>query len=403
MAAGRPGRVLTNLAVVVGSTVLTLYAVEAVLVLTSPGSHDDRRRCRRVSEPDKCLAALAAGKPFDTRTKLELMRHLDVTPIDAWPSVSCTAVLDASVAAGGDVFPFGGISGVVTAYCNESGGYVLFDSDEHGFRNPPGLYDRRPDAVVIGDSFARGYCVDHDLAARLRDQLGSVVNLGIDDAGPLVELAALREIAALLKPRIVLWLFFEGNDLQDLEREKRRAELRRYLGREHRADLTRRQAEIDAMLRSFVRREERLDVEPWDAPDLGPGPVASFLMLDSLRHKLRRAAYVRAKPYPLDLALLRDVLLSARDETRAWGGELVFVYLPAWERFDGRRPNPHRTEILGLAEDLELPVVDLQEAFASHPDPLSLFPFRLRGHYTQEGYDLIAEAILRGVRDLANY
>jgi hypothetical protein len=124
-------------------------------------------------------------------------------------------------------------------------------------------------------------------------------------------------------------------------------------------------------------------------------------MLESLRQKLRRAARVPAKPYPLDATLLRDILLSARDETRAWGGELVFVYLPAWERFDGKRPNPHRAEILRLVEELEIPIVDAQDAFESHPDPLALFPFRLRGHYTGEGYALAADAILRDVGDLA--
>ena len=31
--------------------------------------------------------------------------------------------------------------------------------------------------------------------------------------------------------------------------------------------------------------------------------------------------------------------------------------------------------------------------FQSHPDPLSLFPFKRNGHYNAEGYRLVAEAI----------
>jgi hypothetical protein len=390
-------RALTNLALVVVSTVLTLYAVEASLVLTSPARHGERRRCGRVSEPAKCLAALAAGQPFDTRTKLELIRDLDATGVEAWPSVSCTAVLDASSAAGGEPFPFGGMARATTVYCNESGRYVVFRSDEHGFRNPAGLYDEPASAVVLGDSLARGYCIDNDIAAMMRERLGPVLNLGIDDAGPLVELAAFREIAAPLRPRVVLWLFFEGNDLQDLEREKRRDELRHYLNREHRAGLLNRQSEVEGVIRSFVRRDERVKAGTGNKGSRGPGRVASFVTLGSLRQKLRRAARVPAKPYLFDADLLRDVLLSARDEARTWGGELVFVYLPAWERFDGTRPNPHRGEILGLVASLEIPIVDVQETFDSHPDPLSLFPFRLRGHYTDEGYALAAAAVLRAV------
>jgi hypothetical protein len=388
---------LTNIALVVVSIVLTLYAVEAVLVLTSPVRHGERRRCRRVSEPAKCLAALAAERPFDTRTKLELIRDLDDSGVEAWPSVSCTAVLDASIAAGGEPFPFGGLSRVNTVYCNESGRYVDFRSDEHGFRNPEGLHDEQPRAVVLGDSFARGYCVEKDIAATLRESLGSVLNLGVDDAGPLVELAALREIAAPLRPRIVVWLFFEGNDLQDLERENRRPELRRYLDREYRAGLSARQSEIDETIRSFVRRGERMKAGTRDEESPGPGPVASLATLESLRQKLRRAARAPAKPYPFGADFLREVLLVARDEARTWEGELVFVYLPAWERFDGTRPNPHRGKILSLVEELQVPIVDVQESLESHPDPLSLFPFRLRGHYTEDGYALAAAAVLRGI------
>jgi len=390
-------RIVANLALVVVSTALTLYAIEAVLLLTSPVRYSERQRCRSVSEPAKCLAALAAGRPFDTRTKLELIRDLDDRGVEAWPSVSGTAVLDASIAAGGEPLPFGGLSRTHTVYCNESGRYVEFQSDEHGFRNPEGFHDDQPRAVVLGDSFARGYCVDNDIAATLRESLGSVLNLGVDDAGPLVELAALREIAAPLQPRLVVWLFFEGNDLQDLERENRRPELRRYLDREYRAGLSARQSEIDETIRSFVRRDERVKAGARDDKSPDPGPVASLATLESLRRKLRQAARAPAKPYPFQADLLRDVLLSAREDARAWGGELVFVYLPAWERFDDTRPNPHRGDILNLVEELEVPIVDLHETFEAHPDPLSLFPFRLRGHYTEEGYALAAAAILRGI------
>jgi hypothetical protein len=392
---GRPKRILQNLALVVVSSALACYAVEAFLVLTLPGNHADRRRCAWVSEPAKCLAALAARQPFDTRSKLDVIRDLDAEGIEAWPSVSSTAVQEASTGARRMLLPFGGMSRVTTVYCNESGRYVVFSSDEHGFRNPGYLYDATPSAVVLGDSFARGYCVDTDIATTLREVLGTVLDLGVDDAGPLVQLAVLREIAAPLKPATVLWLFFEGNDLQDLEREQADAGLRRYLGPEHRLGLMTRQSEIDETIRSFVRRGARLNAAPRDVP--APAPVASFLRLGSLRQRLRRAAGAPARRYPFDASTFRDILVRARDETRDWGGEIVFVYLPAWERFDGGRANPHRDRILNVVEELVIPVVDVQAAFAVHPDPLSLFPFRLRGHYTEEGYALVAEAILRDV------
>ncbi len=38
----------------------------------------------------------------------------------------------------------------------------LFTTDEYGFRNPPGQLDRRPELVVVGDSFAAGAPVSND-------------------------------------------------------------------------------------------------------------------------------------------------------------------------------------------------------------------------------------------------
>ena len=44
--------------------------------------------------------------------------------------------------------------------CNQSGQFVTYESDEHGFRNPLGIWDStRAHLAVVGESFAQGYCV----------------------------------------------------------------------------------------------------------------------------------------------------------------------------------------------------------------------------------------------------
>lgn len=387
-------RIPIDLVLVALSTAMALYAVESVLAVRSPVSYATEWRCRRLGEPDKCIAAKAANLAFDTRTKLEVLRDLARSGADPVPSVAGPAVIDLTAADGGGALPFGGIARSDTVYCNESGEYVVYRSDEHGFRNPPGLYGEPPVAVVLGDSFARGYCVERDIASYLREGLGPALNLGIDDAGPLIELAALREIAAPLGPPFVLWLFFEGNDLIDLEREWEREPLQRYLAGGYRAGLFERQPEIDRRLGEFVARGAKRPAAGVPAAP-APSPVASFAALSRLRELFHGAAVVpRSRDYPFDAERLEAVLATAREATHAWGGELVFVYLPAWERFseDGRA-NPHRDAILESVRDLGLPMVDVTEAFAAHPDPVSLFPFRMPGHYTQEGYRLVAAEV----------
>ena len=82
---------------------------------------------------------------------------------------------------------------------------------------------------------------------------------------------------------------------------------------------------------------------------------------------------------------------------------MYFVYLPAYSehysfgRFSRFLPNKehrYRNEVLRIVTKLNIPTIDIvKEVFDDHPDPLSLFPFRMFGHYNAEGYRLVADAI----------
>tara|TARA_B100002003_G_C13794910_1_gene392805 strand:+ start:174 stop:467 length:294 start_codon:yes stop_codon:yes gene_type:complete len=77
-----------------------------------------------------------------------------------------------------------------------------------------------------------------------------------------------------------------------------------------------------------------------------------------------------------------------------WGGKMYFIYLPDQDREFTGKTHHHNEFVLSTATELEIPIIDIhREVFALHPDPLSLFPFRERGHYTAEGHRLVTEAI----------
>ena len=88
--------------------------------------------------------------------------------------------------------------------------------DHNGFRNDRDL--KTADIVVIGDSFVEGMTVPYagivtSLLAALQRKV--VANLGQGSYGPQQELIVLRRYGLPLGPRTVIWMFFEGNDLQD--------------------------------------------------------------------------------------------------------------------------------------------------------------------------------------------
>lgn len=53
--------------------------------------------------------------------------------------------------------------------------------------------------------------------------------------------------------------------------------------------------------------------------------------------------------------------------------------------------------VVSMAENASLPVIDVVADFDAHPDPLSLFSARRRGHYNESGYALMAETVIRSL------
>jgi hypothetical protein len=88
--------------------------------------------------------------------------------------------------------------------------------DRNGFRNDVDL--NRADIAVIGDSMVEGMTVSNvELATSVLQRLQgkTVANLGQYGYGPQQELIVLKRYGLALQPRTVIWVFFEGNDLQD--------------------------------------------------------------------------------------------------------------------------------------------------------------------------------------------
>ena len=93
---------------------------------------------------------------------------------------------------------------------------ISFTTDARGFRNR--LTREQTDVVLIGDSYVEGWFVSDDetSAAVLEQRLGRPVsNLGVSGFGTLQQLVVLRLYALPQRSKLVVWFFFEGNDLYD--------------------------------------------------------------------------------------------------------------------------------------------------------------------------------------------
>ena len=348
---------------------------------------------------------------FDTRNKLEVIRDLSSRGIDAVPSIVPWDLLPVQsdgtrksviTLDGTEVLPHGGMSNKVTVFCNESGQHRFYESDEHGFHNPKGVWSSEQiDVVGLGDSFTQGYCVasDTNFVALIRRHYPRTLNLGINGQGPLMMLATLRDYGPPLKAKVVLWFFYEGNDLSDLSGEKQSPLLMHYLQSDFSQPLLQRQTDIDQALAAFIqtqiasfmlkgKQQEAFGKKIRNAMF----PLEELVKLSPLRQRVGLVYGDRKEP----MGLLDKALREGKKAVESWGGKLYFVYLPERTRYTNLTSAMHaREQVLRTVRNVGLPLIDIYNAFRAQSDPLAFFPFRRLGHYNEEGHRLVAEEVLR--------
>jgi hypothetical protein len=314
---------------------------------------------------------------------------------------------------GVEVLPVGGISDRVTVLCNETGKYAIYESDERGFHNPKGIWQSSSIPVAsVGDSFTQGACVpsDKNFMALIRNHYPGALNLGMSGEGPLFMLATITEYLSFIKPKTVLWFFYEENDFGDLSVESKAPLLQRYLTDEFMQGLFNRQADIDQALieyveqdrkRQLAKKDEKAKQDKAKNPWISARTLADFLRLGRLRQTLglvygRGGRDSKGWYSQAQLDLFRTVLLRAKRSVEAWGGTLYFVYLPARDRY-AEEQDYHRQSILTVVTDTGIPIIDVHARFQLESDPLTLFPFGRFGHYNEEGNRLVANEVLRSI------
>ncbi len=398
---------MARLIITLLSVVFSLWGAEAIVAFSMPSSSRARIAARQ-------------GVAYDRRAALDVVLELRRQGIDAignmrpWPPTDGAALV-----------PLGGAPNRETVLCNEAGAYVTYHSDEYGFNNPRSVWSAQGTRLtLVGDSFTHGACVpsEQNIAGRLRERYPATLNLGWMGNGPLADLAVMREYVEPLKPPIVFWLHYEGNDVTDLNLEAHAKWPLSYLDPAFRQGLMSRTSEIDQLYRK-LGSQERLEAARADRSTGPPhvltldaveqrfgvdSPIIDFvqhLMLSEIRMKLsdlrdqwQRQAKQRSAGFGMNRELFEAVLRLANDTIRQWNGRLIVVYLPDWAAYDSpTRPDFHRADVLQVCERLGIPVIDIDPVFRAHPDPLSLFPLRQRGHYTAEGYQLVAQTLMSAV------
>ena len=353
------------------------------------------------------------GKKWDTRSRIQIFKDLKkvnneiVVTVAPWwirQDIARSSYIDKNYS----IFPLSGISNSETIYCNENGYYSIYQSDRYGFNNPDNMWEKKEtEYLLVGDSFTHGACVNrpNDIASVLRTLSNkSVLNLGYAGNGPLVEYATLREYLNS-NVKKVLWIYYEGNDLNGLKEEMREKILMSYLN-----DLTftqnlkLKQNEINDLAKNITEREYVILKEDLKTrkKKIFKLHLINFIKIYNTRNLIFPPKQTQSKLSPLSQLQpeFKKILELTKDLTNKNNSKLYFVYLPEYTRFKTNYDNKNYNLVKEIVNELNIPFIDIyKDVFEKEKNPLKLFPFELDNHYNQEGYKKVGEKIYKFTND----
>ncbi len=349
---------------------------------------------------------------MDNRNKIEVIDDLNKKDIESYPHIFPALFIDSNGldSENGKIYPLGGISNITSVICNENGYWLISKTDEKGFHNSKGLYKNNLDIMMVGDSYTLGACVKPDeFLSNILSNFGfKTISFGKSSNGPLLELAALKEYAKPLEPKVLLWMY-NFNDLYDLSSELKSSLLRKYLYEDgYSQNLIERQGEIDFLLKRFVKEKlikMQKNVIKGHKEERGEdnftrNALYRMIKLSNIRFRFNLNPKIGDKylePIPeKNLLAFKSILEKSDKIVREWGGTFYFVYLPGDIRF-----NPwlkeEREMVLNIVNQLNIPIIDILPVFKSYKYTHHLYPVK-GGHFSFKGYSLVAETISKRLK-----
>ena len=307
-----------------------------------------------------------------------------------------------------EIIPFRGPINSFTVSCAEDLQYKLIKNDKYGFKNNNNIYEKKIQNFLLGDSYAEGLCENNknDIAGHLNKKKYYTINFGVTGTGPLISLAILREFGNYFKPKNVIYLYFEGNDLDELNYEKEDATLISYLNDNFNQDYFNKYDDIKSFLIKAEQETEKViyskskntfQPNKKNKLDILKAHLKDILEINNLRNIFKYKILKKQEEF-YDLNLLYKIVEKMNDDTKKWNGNYTFVYVPTWSRYFTKFTKYDakidlKKEIINNLNLKNIKVLDLTDYFDEIDNIEQYYPLGFLGHYNSEGYKKIAEII----------
>ena len=332
-----------------------------------------------------------------------------------------------------EIFPLSNIPNKKTIGCNENNYYSSYKTDRYGFRNSLDNWDSESiDILILGDSFAHGACVNNQdtIAGNLKKLIKSksITNLAQGGTGPLIQYATFREYGKDLRPKQILWFYYEGNDIINLNAEFENQILKKYI-----LDKNFSQKLKDKTLQTTRLIKKRIKYDNTDksfqtnmAKMTFNGTFFNNQRINDIKlEKIVAKTKIIKKPLSeqikkfIKLYNVRNLIFHHNDYTKTLNfnekiynkivndlsefakknnSELIFIYLPTFNRYSNmsiiNSYNSNKKKVLSIIKKNNVQIVDLDKELFSKENVDALFSFTSQ-HYSEYGYLRIAELIFK--------
>jgi hypothetical protein len=358
--------------------------------------------------------AATLGKNFDARLPFEVIDDFARAGVEVYPVIYPTIIRNfGGVKINGRAFlPRNNVANAKVILSNEHGSFPVYDLDELGFPNPKELllFSRNIDNLIVGDSFAFGACAkpEESVGHLLRANYPRTIVLANNGISTLDYLKLISDFAPTLRPKVTFWLHYEMIDLASIRfidpDEYQKGEFS-----EGPLDYFANRAFLSERLSEIARKYQEQERAQYAYPGklrrmISERPkLSSLLSLTWLyRQIVPRPVEVGYWRFPIEevLAKYGEILSSAQKVLAPWKGKIVFVFLPGWDAIK----NPawlqsERLQLLEMVRAMGIPVIDFKHLLVATGRPFDFFPNGVEGHYTGEGYALLASEL----RKMAQY
>ncbi len=322
-----------------------------------------------------------------------------------------------------DFFPLSSHSNILSLMCNENGYWKYFVTDKYGFNNKNEDYNKIKNGLnnilMIGDSFAEGYCVKdrYHFKNNLEKAGFDVLNLAKGGSGPLMELGALKEYFNVGNFNYVLW-FYYPNDLIDILEESKNKLLMKYLQNDFSQGLMNKQEKVNEFYKnesasykryndfkkyylSQNRLEEgfkELETQNYFLDKLNLKKIHNlkdyFFLNLVLKEVNSRLSFIlnktnRNKDYKLVKQVIKEAINFVEDKN----AKFVFVYLPS--RSEILEKKEADSEIIDFVESLNKSIINLNPIIIKNFNYGDIYKFSLPySHYNEFTFQKFSNEIV---------